>query len=138
MHTPDENRDPAREADETPLLEWVVAIVGMLLVAGTIAFLVADAVAGDSSPPDITVHEESIQPVTGGYLVRIRAVNRGGSTASGVAVEGALKSGGEEIEASEMTIGYVPSHSERKGGLFFTKDPHGFALELRAKGYEEP
>ena len=133
-----ENHKAARNESETPLSEWVVAILGMLLVAGSIGYLVYDAAAGDTSPPDIMVHADSIQPVTGGYLVRIRAVNRGGATAAAVVVEGALKSADEEIEASEITFGYVPSHSERRGGLFFNEDPRGFELELRAKGYEEP
>jgi uncharacterized protein (TIGR02588 family) len=42
------------------------------------------------------------------------------------------------VETSETTFDYVPSRSQREGGLVFTADPRGYALTLQAKGYIEP
>src|SRR5829696_5551253 len=43
-----------------------------------------------------------------------------------------------EPEASEVTMAYLPAHSERRGGLFFQADPRAGSLTLHAQGYEEP
>jgi uncharacterized protein (TIGR02588 family) len=65
-------------------------------------------------------------------------INEGGTTAAGLTVEGELRDGTESVETSDSTIDYVPSHSERQGGLFFTLDPGEYEVQLRAKGYEMP
>jgi uncharacterized protein (TIGR02588 family) len=123
---------------DAPLWMWGIALLGLVLVAGSIAFMLYEAAAGDSSPPDVTVRVDSILPTRNGYLVRIRALNEGGSTAEGLTVEGELRNGTESVETSHTTIEYVPSHSEREGGLFFTSDPRAHELRLQAKGYEKP
>jgi uncharacterized protein (TIGR02588 family) len=121
-----------------PLWMWGIALVGLVMVVGSIGFMLYEAMAGDLSPPDVTVHVDLILPTRNGYLVKFRAVNEGGSTAEGVTVEGELRNGTESVETSNTTIEYVPSHSERAGGLYFTLDPKQYELRLRAKGYEKP
>jgi uncharacterized protein (TIGR02588 family) len=123
---------------DIPLLERIVALVGLILVSGSIGFLVYQAITRNSSPPDVTLNISSITTISNGYLVKFQAMNKGDSTAKGLIVEGQLKDGNEEIETSEATLDYLPSHSEREGGLFFTKDPRQFELRLRALGYEQP
>jgi uncharacterized protein (TIGR02588 family) len=124
---------------DAPLWVWGIAFFGLALVLGSIGFMLYEAVAGDSSPPDVMVHVDSILPTRNGYLVRFRAINEGGSTAEGLTVEGVLlKNGTEIVENSNTVIEYVPAHSEREGGLFFTSDPRQYELRLRAKGYEKP
>jgi uncharacterized protein (TIGR02588 family) len=117
---------------------WGIALLGLALVLGSIGFMLYEAAAGDSSPPDVTLRVDSILPTRNGFLVEFRAINEGGSTAEGLTVEGELGNGTEVMETSNTTIEYVPSHSERKGGLFFTSDPRQYKLQLRAKGYEKP
>lgn len=46
--------------------------------------------------------------------------------------------GGEVVEEGEATVDYVPSSSERRGGLVFTRDPRRHELTLRVKGWAEP
>jgi uncharacterized protein (TIGR02588 family) len=123
---------------DAPLWMWGIALLGLALVLGSIVFVLYEAAAGDSSPPDVTVQVDSIHPTRNGFLVEFRAVNEGGSTAEGLTVEGELRDGTESVETSHTTIEYVPSHSEREGGLFFTLDPRRYELQLRAKGYERP
>lgn len=123
---------------DAPIWMWGIAWLGLVMVVGSIGFMLYEAVAGDQSPPDVMVHVELILPTRNGYLVKFRAVNEGGSTAEGVTVDGELMKGTESIETSSTTIEYVPSHSEREGGLYFTLDPMQYELRLRAKGYEKP
>jgi uncharacterized protein (TIGR02588 family) len=124
--------------DDAPLWMWGIGLLGLLFILGSIGFMLYEAAAGDSSPPDVTLQVESILPTKHGFLVEFRANNEGGRTAEGLTVEGELRNGEEVVESSETTIEYVPSHSERAGGLFFTQDPREYELELRAKGYETP
>jgi uncharacterized protein (TIGR02588 family) len=134
-------RDPGKEhekIDHAPLWMWGIGSLGFVLVIGSIVFMLYEAGRGDNSPPDVIVRMESIEPTRTGFLVMFRAVNQGGSTAAGLTIQGELRSGTESIETSSTTIEYLPSHSERAGGLFFTLDPRQYELQLRATGYEEP
>jgi uncharacterized protein (TIGR02588 family) len=115
-----------------------IAFLGLVLVAGSIVFMLYEAVAGDSSPPDIKMHVDATLQTRNGYLVKFRAVNEGGSTAEGVTVEGVLRNGTEIMETSNTVLEWVPAHSQREGGLLFTSDPRQYQFQLRAKGYEDP
>jgi len=123
---------------QPPAWEWVVAFLGLALVLGTLGFIAYQAVAKDDSPPEVTVHMDIIVPLDHGYLVQFRAVNQGGSTAAQVGIEGELRGENGQVERRETVIDYVPSHSYRKGGLFFSQNPRQYPLQLRAKGYAEP
>jgi uncharacterized protein (TIGR02588 family) len=132
------SRKEQAKIKDAPLWMWAIGVLGLALVLGSIVFMLYEAAAGDSSPPDVTLLVDSILPTRNGFLVKFRAVNEGGSTAEGLTVEGELRDGTERVETSDTTIEYVPSHSEREGGLFFTSDPRQHELQLRAKGYEKP
>lgn len=127
-----------REITEPPALEWLAAAVGLILVVGAVGFMIYQAVAQEKTPPNISVAVDSIKPNGDGFLVGFRVVNRGTQTASALNIEGELKKGEESIETSSVTLDYAPSNSGRKGGLFFTKNPKDFDLQIRATGYEEP
>jgi uncharacterized protein (TIGR02588 family) len=126
------------KSDTPPPWLWGMGILGLILLIGTLGLLIYEGAAGDSSPPAVVVRVETILPTGNGYLVRFRAVNQGGSTAEGVAIEGELSRGAERVQVSETTLDYMPSHSARQGGLFFTHDPRAYDLQLRATGYEQP
>ena len=123
---------------DAPLWMWAIAFLGLAMVLGSIGFMLYEAIAGDRSPPDVTMHVDLILPTRDGYLVKFRAINQGGSTAEGVTVEGELIDGTGVVETSNTALEYVPSHSEREGGLYFRLDPEQYELRLRAKGYERP
>jgi uncharacterized protein (TIGR02588 family) len=132
-------RETGTEDSEIPTLEWVTAGVGFVLVVAALGLLLYNAIRRDVSPPEVTVRVISVVPTQNGYLVQFNAVNQGGSTAEGVIIEGQLRRGTESaVETSHTTLDYLPSHSELKGGLFFTQDPRQFEFQLRALGYEVP
>ena len=124
---------------ETPsVLEWIVAGIGVLLVAGAIGFLIYRGATKADTPPNIKIDVESVVPAAEKYLVNFRISNTGAGVAAALTIEGELKSGEKSEETSDVTFTYLPSQSERRGGLFFTKNPNDYELKLRAKGYEKP
>ena len=135
---PNQTGKGQEKLDNAPLWMWGIGLLGLVLVLGSIGFALYEAAIGDSSPPNVTVEVEEIVRLENRFLVEFRVVNQGGTTAAGLTVEGELRNGTEIVETSDTTIEYVPSRSERSGGLFFTRDPGQYELELRAKGYEMP
>lgn len=127
-----------QEKDAIPIWEWIVAGVGLVLVASVIGFLIYEAFTGKRLPPDVKLSVDSVVEIRSGFLVRITAVNEGGMTAEGVIVEAELRSGTEPVERSRTTIDYLPPRSEKRAGLFFTRDPRQLDLQVRSLGYEEP
>ena len=109
-----------------------------MLVVGSAGSILYKAIIGDSSAPAIVTQVDSVVPQRHGFLVQISVLNSGGSVAAGLVVEAALKNESATLETSTITMGYVPSGSRRKAGLYFTKDPRRFDLQVRAKGFEQP
>jgi uncharacterized protein (TIGR02588 family) len=131
--------EPKQRKDAAPSIwEWIVGGAGLALLLGAAGFLVYHDLTSPDSPPDIVVTAGQALPTTSGFVVQVRATNRGGETAAGVRIVGALSAGGETVEESELTIPFVPPGSEREGGLFFTRDPATLTLAVRATGYEKP
>jgi uncharacterized protein (TIGR02588 family) len=123
---------------DTPLLEWIASAIGLLLTVAVLVVIGGQAVSGAAKQvPDIEIKVVRVVPASTGFAVEIIARNRGGGTAAAVEIEGRLEAGGKE-ETSGATFDYVPGHSERKGGLFFSEDPRRHKLEVRALGYKKP
>jgi uncharacterized protein (TIGR02588 family) len=127
-----------QEKEAIPIWEWIVAGVGLVLVAGVIGFLIYEAFSGNRLPPDIKLSVDSVVQTRNGFLVTVTAVNQGAITAEGVDIEGELTTGTDSVERSRTTIDYLPPRSEKKAGLFFTRDPRQLDLQVRSLGYEEP
>lgn len=133
-----ERRTRKPKASDIPPLEWIVGGLGALIVAVVIAVLLHEGLAGDASPPEIHVEIKDVAPVRDGFRVRFEARNAGGEAAAQVTVEGVLSRPGAEPETSDVTLAYLPAHSERGGGLFFSTDPRDGDLQVRARSYEDP
>jgi uncharacterized protein (TIGR02588 family) len=131
-------REERQASSDIPMSEWIVGAVGFLLVTGVIVFMLYHAITKIDSPPDVNVSVLSIRQNRSGYLVTVRARNYGGSTAEGLVIEGELKKGSQILERSHTTLDYAPPGSDKQAGLFFTRDPRQFELQLRPLGYEEP
>ncbi|MGH8496417.1 MAG: hypothetical protein ACREVN_09825 [Gammaproteobacteria bacterium] len=138
MTTRNDRRDDRDKRHRAPPAEWIVGAIGLVLVVAVIVVLMREAVRNDTSPPSVSASVIGIHPQPEGYLVQIRVTNAGGTTVSALTVEGRLMNGSREVEAGEATIDYVPAHSQRKAGLFFSRDPRSLELELRPTGYQEP
>ncbi len=129
------NDDPRHKPS---LLEWLMAALGLIIVVGMLGFVLAQALEGSTSPPDVTVRVQDVVQTSNGYLAQVVAENAGDETAAALTLEGELKRGDEVIETSTLTLDYLPGRARRNAGLFFRNDPREYTLEVRAKGHEKP
>jgi len=127
-----------KHSARTPLLEWVAAGIGLSLLLGLLGVIGWEALrGGPSQPPAIEVAVSRIAASGAGFVVEFEARNRAGSAAQSVEIEGVL-SGGGPPETRSISFDYIPGHSRRGGGLFFSRDPRQGRLELRAHGFQTP
>jgi len=116
-----------------PLLEWIAAALGLILILAVMAAIARDAFnPGTGLAPDLTVTATRLRPTGTGFLLEFEARNASPITAAQVTIEGKLPGG----ETSTATIDYVPGRSTRRGGLYFGEDPRG--VELRVLGFQDP
>lgn len=134
----EDKKEDQKQETETPVWEWIIAVVGLILVLGAVGSTAYRAFTEEKTPPKLQAVVESKEPNGDGFLVRFRVENTGNQTAAAVGIEGELKNGEETAETSHSTLAYSPAHSIRRGGLFFTKNPDQFNLQIRVTGYEEP
>jgi uncharacterized protein (TIGR02588 family) len=118
--------------------QWIVGAVSTLLVLALLGFVIYEAASVADSPPVVTVRVEGVRAIPGGYVVEVTAYNQGGSTAMALEIEGTLKQDTVTVETSTATVQYVPPETQREAGLYFTKDPRQYTLEVRPLGYDRP
>ena len=123
---------------QAPILEWVLAAVGLTVACGIVGYLLFLGVGTGSGPPDLQVRPARVTQQHDSHLVIVEVENAGGSPAAAVQVEGRLFEGGEDIQTSQVTIDYVPIDGTADGGLVFTEPPGEFELRLRVLGYQTP
>ena len=134
----DDKKKNGSVSERTPLLEWIFAAVGLILVASSIGYIAYYSATSKEKPPEIQVEIVSIKNISNGYLVEFKASNKGEKAAASVQIEGKISEGESEIESKNATLDYIASDSEQRGGLYFSKDPNAHNLEVKAIGYENP
>ena len=121
-----------------PFWEWVVAGVGLVLLLASLGYFSYAAVGRRGDQPAPVVAVLGVQQQGGRFVVLVRVSNRGRTTAAEVKVSGFLKRGSEVVEESETQFQYLPGESSREGGLFFSRNPRDFELELVPRSYQKP
>ena len=134
----DRDEPPAGQEAPPTVWEWLAAGVGLVLLLASMGLLLVDHWRGDDAPPFPQVTVVDVQPQDARYLVRVRVANRSGGTAAALRLEGELRRGDAVVERSELELDYLPGHSTREGGMFFTHDPRSLQLVLQARSYQEP
>src|ERR1700741_1590418 len=79
--------------------EWAAAGGGALLVGAVVAFLASEAAPFEGTPPEIQVRVDSVSRTSGGFLVHLQALNRGGTTAAAVGIGAELRTPAGETQA---------------------------------------
>jgi uncharacterized protein (TIGR02588 family) len=138
MNQPSPAPSPERKEEPPPFWEWVVAAIGGVLLLATLAYLFQQGATGETGPPVPAVQVIAVERQAPNYLVRLRVRNGGPATAASLRVVGVLTQDGREVERSETEFQYLPGHSSREAGLFFTRDPGAFRLEVRPESYQQP
>jgi uncharacterized protein (TIGR02588 family) len=119
-------------------LEWGVFGLGLLLVAGTLGYLVYDGATDAGNPPTVEVRLGEPRPTGHSFIVPVTVYNQGDQTAEGVTVEVTLEAGGGEPERGEFTVAFLPRRATREGWVAFRTDPRSGRLTPRVLGYEKP
>jgi uncharacterized protein (TIGR02588 family) len=128
----------AHRRKKTPIAEWITAAVGAMLIALTLGSLIYETVAQQQSAPDLEVEVSAIAPARDGFRVEVRVSNRGTRTASAVHIRGEVKGSGALGEESDAVVDYVAGMSTAFCTLYFSSDPRGANLSVRAVGYQQP
>jgi uncharacterized protein (TIGR02588 family) len=116
----------------------MAAALGLILLTGSVGFMLYQYFADDRTPPLVAIEVQSVVPSGDGYVVTIDVTNRGSAVASELVIEGVLNDASSAVETSTITIDYLPSGSHRQAGLYFTRNPDQFNLQIRPKGYVDP
>jgi uncharacterized protein (TIGR02588 family) len=133
------SRPPTSKLSErTPALEWIAAGFGLVLTLGVIGYLGYQGLNPSDGPPLVVARAGPAIRTPSGYVVEIRALNQGRTTAAAVEIEGVLSLSPGEAETAAITFDYLPAGGERKGGLVFRNDPRLHRLTLAAKGHVDP
>jgi uncharacterized protein (TIGR02588 family) len=119
-------------------LEWVVFAVGLVLVAGTLAYLVYAGATTGSEPPSLEVRLGTPEQRTHNFIVPVTVINHGDKTAGGIKIEVVLETEGQEKARGELDIPFLPRRATREGWVAFEQDPRTAQLKARVLGYEEP
>ena len=132
-------RKPAIAARPSPkpLLEWIVAGIGLVLTLGTLGGLTLEALA-PRTPPDLSARELSVLPGAAGFRVEVEVSNRGRMTAAAVDVEGVLTPPAGAPETAAATLDYVSGGGTETLTLRFHGDPRRGRLDLAVRGWSEP
>ena len=130
--------EPPRQEAPPPFWEWVVAAIGLLLVLGSLGYLLLQAARGEGGAPQPVVEVLAIEPQGGRFLVRLRVRNAGGNPAAALRIRGTLQREGQAVESSEVELDYLPGDSTREAGLFFDRDPRSHRLELSPRSWRTP
>ncbi|MBA2492099.1 MAG: hypothetical protein H0V34_10510 [Gammaproteobacteria bacterium] len=123
---------------KVPLLEWIVSLLGLVLVIGTSGLMIYYAFYQQGTPPRLRAAGEGVTSIGDRYLLEFTVYNDGGASAAMVNIAGGLKRDGKTIESASVTFDYVPAHSSASGGMLFARDPRSYQIRLGAKAYMEP
>ncbi len=120
-------------------LEWSVFAVGLVLVLGTLGYLVYDALTMGSEPPVIEIRLEPTVERAGNYIIPVSIKNNGDQTAEGIHIEVQLIQQGRELERSEFVVAFLPRQATREGWVTFKTNPAtAEQITARVLGYEKP
>ena len=126
------------EAIQPHWLEWVTGTIAALLVLAMIAWVAKEAMLGEDTAPSFVVRQLSTTAVDGGHRVELEITNQGTTTAAAVVVRAEIANADGSADEAEVTFDYVPGNSRATGGVFFSQDPAGRDISLRAIGYTDP
>ena len=119
-------------------IEWLVFVLGLILVAGVLGFLAISSLSMGNAPPDLKIHLSPAQAEGKYFRVPVKIKNNGDQTAEGVQIEVVFNEGKANEETATFEAAFLPRHSSREGAVIFKTDPRTGTLEARVLGYEKP
>lgn len=130
-----QRRKPETNKPPIPLLEWVVAAIGSVLVCGSLGFLGYRA-SIEKSPPVFKSEVLRVVATDNGFLTEIKVHNRGGTAVASLRLSAKAQSDG--VSPKQVVIDYLPGHSSRIVAMMFSDRPDRDALQLGVESYALP
>jgi uncharacterized protein (TIGR02588 family) len=129
-----ERRD---DEDDTPLLEWVFGVIGLVLFVGALVVTILNGMR-PSVPPTIVVAMQASEASGGKFRVAFNVVNQGDETAARVQLSATLSEGGNVLETHAVEIDFLPPHASRNASVLFRRDPADLELAIEPVSYQSP
>lgn len=129
---------PQTSDPRTPLIEWLLGGVGVVLVLACVAFLVYEGMINCEQPGAITTSVTDVTAAGTDYVVTFEIHNGGSQTLSNLHLSARLFDGEREVEHATAVIDYLPGRSSEAGGFYFRRDPRELRLEIRPEGFQRP
>lgn len=138
----EQDRNDQDEQNDAKPLEWAVAAISAIIVAGLIGFLLLEALNASGGAPasasDPVAEVVRVTQISNGFRVEINARNKGEATAASVKFRASLRHDGKTAETADVTFDYLPGQSARRGAVIFEKDPRLYEMVIRAESYTAP
>jgi len=119
-------------------LEWSVFAAGLVLVLGTLGFLVRESLVVAGGPPEVVARLGPPKAAAGGFMVPVEVRNMGQGTAEDVQVTVILELPQGGPEEAVLGIAFLPRDSRRNGWVTFQSDPGRGTLRLGPIAFEVP
>lgn len=118
-------------------LEWTVFGISLILVVGTLGWLVVAALQTDAGPARLQIHTGPPETADGRVTIPVTVKNDGGQVAESVEVRVTLGTGPARQEAT-FTIDYIPRDATRQGAVSFQATDEPATPESIVVGYSTP
>jgi uncharacterized protein (TIGR02588 family) len=121
-----------------PTIEWVGAVIGALIVLGTIGYLTYETLrSSDHDQPRLSAVVMRVRAQDGRFAVDVEIRNGGSRAASDVHVAGNPRAADARQERPQARLDYVPGLSRREVTLLFRDNP-GERPDVQIIGYSRP
>lgn len=120
-------------------LEWLVFGLSLVLVIGTLGYLVYNGATSAKTPANIELELGKPQRQRNRFIIPVSVTNNSDTTAETVQIEVTLEKSGIEQESAQLEIGFLPRQSKREGWVTFQTDPRTVEeTKARVLGFEQP
>jgi uncharacterized protein (TIGR02588 family) len=126
------------EATGTPVIERILAGMGLLVLAVIVGALLREAMQPDDRLPLIDARIEEVARIDAGWVVLVAVRNRGGAGAIDVTLEARQATADGRSERYDVVLAELPARSERRIGLVLDRHPDEGRIEIRARSFTEP
>ena len=127
-----------KKTQRRSLAEKVSFSISLSIVGTIIALVCYTWIAGDTSPPILSVTTAQIREAKQQYYVPFTVSNFGGETANSVEITAELFIDSETIETGTQEVDFLSRQEKHSGEFIFSKDPKQGKLTVRVASYQQP
>ena len=114
--------------------------ISLLIVAGVVALIAYQQVAGGNRPPAIDVQWQlqNVRQEAGIYYVPVEVTNRGDATAEDLRIRPAFSASGDRRDLAELVIPFLAGGETVEGTIALPEDPARGTLTVTSISFMHP